>query len=204
MTERDEPYTPSLGDVHECYAAMRADYRTPRAQIDAEFESVMEAVREKARQEERERYDPEKDERLARYMAMVTPLGYATATAAVEAMTQLIDAERRAEEIAEKARQEERRRVQHAWKREGETLTAFCGEPDVRPPDTAPETVEEANAIPLCTLCHKRAMKAARQEERERCARIVRDLNAEYREQGITAQRWFAVEADARIRGGGR
>lgn len=40
--------------------------------------------------------DPAKDERLVRYMAMATPLGYQSALAVAQQMTALIDAETRA------------------------------------------------------------------------------------------------------------
>lgn len=46
-----------------------------------------------------EQEDPSKDERLARYMAMVTPLGYQSALNVVQQMTALIDAENRARSI---------------------------------------------------------------------------------------------------------
>lgn len=46
-----------------------------------------------------ERDDPSKDERLVRYMAMATPLGYQSALAVVQQMTELINAENRARSI---------------------------------------------------------------------------------------------------------
>ena len=66
---------------------------------------------EDVRAEEREKYDPAKDERLARYMALVTPLGYASALEVVNSMTALMDVEARANEIAEQARRDEREKA---------------------------------------------------------------------------------------------
>lgn len=43
--------------------------------------------------------DPAKDERLARYMAMVTPLGYHSALTVVQEMTKLIQAETAARQV---------------------------------------------------------------------------------------------------------
>lgn len=43
---------------------------------------------------------PEKDDRLVRYMAMATPLGYQSALTVVQEMTKLIDAETRAQGLA--------------------------------------------------------------------------------------------------------
>jgi len=58
-------------------------------------------------------------------------------------------------------------RVQHAWRPDsGPEWVAFCGDPDARPLDPAPATAEEALAIPVCNLCHRRAMSFAREQER--------------------------------------
>ncbi|GAA4774463.1 hypothetical protein [Microbacterium gilvum] len=87
---------------------MRHDPRVWHEALESAIDELLPALIEAVRQEERETYDPAKDERLARYMAMVTPLGYGAAIAVVEAMNRLIDVEHRDEEIAEQARQKER------------------------------------------------------------------------------------------------
>ena len=58
--------------------------------------------------------------------------------------------------------------VQHAWRVDGDSLIAFCGDPKARTmdwPDDA--TSADTNAVPVCTPCHRQAMKAARDEERQ-------------------------------------
>lgn len=53
------------------------------AEVRAEFES-----------------DPANDERVVRYLAMATPLGYQSALTVVEQMTQLMDAQARLNQLA--------------------------------------------------------------------------------------------------------
>ncbi|MGI6878811.1 hypothetical protein [Microbacterium sp. gxy059] len=112
-----QPFTPSVDEGRLVYmadglrglsvSASNEERRRYRDELRAEFDRMIEAVRA----EEREKYSPEKDERLARYMALVTPLGYASALEVVNSLTAMVNAEARGDEIAEKARQEERERA---------------------------------------------------------------------------------------------
>lgn len=47
--------------------------------------------------------------------------------------------------------------VQHLW-RPGVSPRAFCGDESARPRVPVPVTREESMAVPVCALCHKRAM----------------------------------------------
>jgi len=56
--------------------------------------------------------------------------------------------------------------IQHLWKPGKLNLESFCENPEAKPLRifTEDSTNDDYNAIPVCTLCHKKAMKYARQE----------------------------------------
>lgn len=94
MSER----TPTTENIRNCYVYATEGYdgslAIPERQSNAEFDRWLAAHDVEVRAEAES--DPAKDERLVRYMAMVTPLGYQSALTVVQEMTKLIDAETRA------------------------------------------------------------------------------------------------------------
>lgn len=94
-------YTPTIGELRTEYASWPKTQAGRDAKA-AEFDRALAAHDAEARAGVES--DPAKDERLVRYMSMVTPLGYQSALTVVQQMTLMIQAEteaRRAGVVAE-------------------------------------------------------------------------------------------------------
>lgn len=83
-------YTPSTEAIRVRYASIVPNFDLAAAEFDRWLAAHDAEVRAEAEG------DPAKDERLVRYMAMATPMGYQSALTVVQQMTALIDAETRA------------------------------------------------------------------------------------------------------------
>ena len=60
--------------------------------------------------------------------------------------------------------------VQHCWKNDG---TAYCGDTNAKP--FFPASVEESNAVPACSICHKRVCHSQADENATLQAQIEAD-----------------------------
>jgi len=87
-------YTPSMDELREAWLTAEYEERghgTSDDDLRAEFDRALAAHDAEVRASVES--DPAKDERLVRYMAMVTPLGYQSALTVVQQMTLMIQAE---------------------------------------------------------------------------------------------------------------
>ena len=88
-------YTPTTETIRNNYSSpWHETSEFTSEQASEEFDRWLAAHDAEARAEAES--DPAKDERMVRYMAMATPLGYQSALTVVQEMTKLIDAETRA------------------------------------------------------------------------------------------------------------
>lgn len=77
-------------------------------------------------------------------------------------------------DLAEKAKGlEAERGVQHLWRFQADdTYATWCGDPEARA--WFPETVEQSDARPVCTVCHKRAMHWRYEQQKQAEAALAR------------------------------